>query len=147
MRSIEERAKVLEDVRLPVKLKLSASWAALMFLYAYGDIFAYFRRGFIDDVRGGEVFDFHINQVFLVAISLYVAIPAVMVVLTLIMSPVISRWVNVVLGLVYAATILLSTIGEDYVYYYVLSILEGAIAVLIVWYAWKWPEHSADSTS
>jgi hypothetical protein len=48
--------------------------------------------------------------------------------------------VNIVLGLVYAVTILLSTIGEDYVYYYFLSFLEGAIALLIVWCAWKWPE-------
>jgi hypothetical protein len=34
MRSIEKRARLLEDTRVPVKLKLSASWAALMFLYA-----------------------------------------------------------------------------------------------------------------
>jgi hypothetical protein len=146
MSSVEERAR-LEDTPVPVKLKLSASWAALMFLYAYGDIFAYFREGFIDDVRGGEVFSFHISQIFLLAISLYVAIPAVMVLLTLTLSPGISRWVNVVLGLVYAVTILLSTIGEDYVYYYALSIVEGAIAVLIAWYAWKWPEQSAGPTS
>ena len=42
MRSIETRASVLEDAKVPVKLKLSALWAALMFLYAYGDIFAFF---------------------------------------------------------------------------------------------------------
>jgi hypothetical protein len=140
MRSIETRASVLEDVRVPVKLKLSALWAALMFLYAYGDIFAYFRPGFIEDVMAGEVFAFEINQVFLLAISIYVAMPAVMVFLALTLNPGISRWVNIVLGLVYAVTILLSTIGEDYVYYYFLSFLEGAIALLIVWCAWKWPE-------
>ena len=139
MTSIETRASVLEDVKVPVKLKLSALWAALMFLYAYGDIFAYFRPGFIEDVMAGEVFAFEINQVFLLAISIYVAIPAVMVFLVLLLSPVINRWVNVVLGLVYAATILLSTIGEDFVYYVFLSVLEAAIALLIVWFAWKWP--------
>ena len=140
MTSIETRASVLEDVKVPVKLKLSALWAALMFLYAYGDIFAYFRPGFIEDVIAGEVFAFEINQVFLLAISIYVAIPAVMVFLALILSPGINRWVNVVLGVAYAATILLSTIGEDFVYYVFLSVLEGAIALLIVWFAWKWPE-------
>ncbi len=51
MSSIETRANVLEDMKVPVKLKLSALWAALMFLYAYGDIFAYFRPGFIEDVE------------------------------------------------------------------------------------------------
>jgi hypothetical protein len=146
MRSVETRASVLEDARVPVKLKLSALWAALMFLYAYGDIFAYFRPGFIEDVMAGEVFAFEINQIFLLAISIYVAIPAVMVFLALMLSPGFSRWVNIVLGLVYAATILLSTIGEDYAYYFFLSFVESAIAVLIVWYAWKWPEQRAGST-
>jgi hypothetical protein len=146
MRSVETRASVLEDARVPVKLKLSALWAALMFLYAYGDIFAYFRPGFIEDVMAGEVFAFEINQIFLLAISIYVAIPAVMVFLALMLSPGFSRWVNIVLGLVYAATILLSTIGEDYAYYFFLSFVESAIAVLFVWYAWKWPELRAGST-
>jgi hypothetical protein len=50
--------------------------------------------------------------------------------------------VNVVLGLVYAVTILLSTIGEDYAHYFFLSLLECAIALLIVWSAWKWPAGS-----
>jgi hypothetical protein len=140
MKSIETRASVLEDAKVPVKLKLSALWAALMFLYAYGDIFAYFRPGFIEDVVAGEVFAFEINQVFLLAISIYVAIPAVMVFLALMLNPGISRRVNIVLGLVYAVTILLSTIGDDYAYYFFLSFLEGAIALLIVWCAWKWPE-------
>jgi hypothetical protein len=67
---------VLEDTAVPVKLKLAASWAALMFLYAYGDIFAYFRPGFIEDVMARKVDDFEINQLFLFAISFYVAIPA-----------------------------------------------------------------------
>jgi hypothetical protein len=140
MRSIETRASVLDDVHVPVKLELSALWAALMFLYAYGDIFAYFRPGFIEDVMAGEVSDFEIDQLFLLAISIYVTLPAVMVALTLILSPVISRWVNIVLGLGYAVTILLSTIGDDYVSYFFLSFLEAAIALIIVWFAWTWPQ-------
>ena len=143
MSSTTEGAGVLEDVKIPVQLKLSAAWAALMFLYAYGDIFAYFRPGFIEDVMAGEVFAFDINQVFLLAISIYVALPALMVVLSLILKASFNRWSNIGLGGVYAVTILLSTIGEDYVYYFFLSILETAVALLIVWYAWKWPQQSA----
>jgi hypothetical protein len=65
--------------------------AGMMFLYAYGDIFAYFRPGFIEDVMAGEVFAFEINQVFLLAISVYVAIPALMVFLSLVLTPRFSR--------------------------------------------------------
>ena len=140
------RTRVLEDANVPVKLKLSLSWAALMFLYAYGDIFAYFRPGFIEDVMAGEVFAFRINQVFLLAVSIYVAIPAVMILLSVLLQPRVSRWLNVAFGLLYAATILLSTIGEDYVYYFFLSGLEGAIALLIAWLAWKWPEQASGPT-
>jgi len=140
MSSIEERASVLEDMHVPVQLKLAAAWAALMFLYAYGDIFSYFRPGFIEDVMAGEVFAFEINQVFLLAISIYVAIPAAMVFLSVVLKPRFNRWANIVLGAVYGGTILLSTIGEDYVYYGFLSVVEAAFAALVVWYAWKWPK-------
>ena len=130
---------MLEDTNVPVKLKLAAAWAALMFLYAYGDVFAYFRPGFIEDVMAGEVFAFEINQLFLLAISVYVAIPAAMVFLSLVLKPTFNRWANIVLGALYGATILLSTIGEDYAYYVFLSVVEAAFAALIVWYAWRWP--------
>jgi hypothetical protein len=138
---------VLEDTAVPVKLKLAASWAALMFLYAYGDIFAYFRSGFIEDVMARKVDDFEINQLFLFAISVYVAIPAVMVFLSLVLKPRFNRWANIVLGAVYVASILLSTVGEDYAYYFFLSVVEAAFAALIVWYAWKWPRLASLSSA
>ena len=70
MSSIKASTGVLEDVHVPVKLKLAASWAALMFLYAHGDVFSYFRPGYIEDVMAGEVYAFEVNQMFLLAISI-----------------------------------------------------------------------------
>jgi len=35
-----------------------------------------------------------------------------------------------------------SVIGEDWAYCYVLSIIESALLLLIVWYAWNWPRQS-----
>ena len=93
----------------------------------------------------GEGFSFEINQVFLLGISIYVALPALTVVLSLTLKASFNRWSNIVLGGIYAATILLSTTGEEYVYYVFLSVLEVTIALLIVWYAWKWPEQSTAS--
>ena len=81
----------------------------------------------------------------MLAISIYVAIPAAMIFLSLVLKPRFNRWANVVLGAVYGATIFLSTIGDDYVYYVFLSVVEAAFAALIVWYAWKWPEQSRAS--
>jgi hypothetical protein len=52
----------LEDVRIGVRLKISALWIAMLFLYAYGDIFGFFRRGVIEDVIAGEISGIEITQ-------------------------------------------------------------------------------------
>jgi hypothetical protein len=73
------------------------------------------------------------------ATSAYIAIPSVMVFLTLVLTPAVNRWANVVLGALYAASVVLLTIGETWAYYYFLSAVETMLLVLIVWYAWTWP--------
>jgi len=52
----------LADVRVPLRLKLSALWAATMFLFAYGDIFTGYRSGVVEDLRHGELGGFEVNQ-------------------------------------------------------------------------------------
>jgi hypothetical protein len=48
-------SQIIEDARIGVRLKISALWVAMLFLFAYGDIFGFFVPGRIDDIRGGEV--------------------------------------------------------------------------------------------
>jgi hypothetical protein len=133
----------LQDVKINVKLKISALWAAMMLLFAYGDIFGFFRPGIIDDIKGEKIAGFHIDQVYLQAVSLYILIPCIMVFLSITLRPAVSRWTNVILGVVYAASIVVSCIGETWVYYISMSIAETALLLLIVWYAWTWPKASA----
>ena len=92
MNSSQKAAGALEDVKIPVKLKLSALWAATLFLYAYGDIFGFFRPDVIESVKAGEIAGFQINQVFLLAVSIYILIPSAMVFLTLVLKPEVNRW-------------------------------------------------------
>lgn len=135
----EQTGKVLEDAKVNVKLKISALWAAVMLLFAYGDIFGYFRTGFIQGVMAGTVAGNQINQVFMMGISVYVAIPSLMVFLSLVLKPQVNRWANIILGILYPVTILLSCIGETWANYIFLSILESVLLLLVVWYAWTWP--------
>jgi hypothetical protein len=44
-----------DDVRIPVKMKLSALWAALMFLYIYADHFSLYRPGLLEEVMAGRM--------------------------------------------------------------------------------------------
>ena len=138
---------ILEDVKIHVKLKISALWIAVMLLFAYGDIFSFFRTGLIEGIIAGKISGFQINQGFLVGSSMYIAIPCLMVFLSLVLRPDVNRWANIVLGLLYTATILLFCIGEEWAYYFFLSILESVLLLVIVWYAWKWPEQESPMKS
>jgi Family of unknown function (DUF6326) len=132
-------SRTFEDVKVGVRFKIAALWIAMLFLFAYGDIFGFFSPGRIQEVMAGEVSGMAITQGFLFAVSLYVAVASVMVFLSLVLSPTVNRWTNVVLPSLYVASIVASAIGETSAYYWLLSIAEGALLLLIVWYAWTWP--------
>jgi hypothetical protein len=120
----------------------------MLFLFAYGDIFGFFSPGQIEEVMAGEISGMAITQVFLFAVSLYIAIASVMVFLSLVLSPAVNRWVNIILPSLYVVSILASAIGETSAYYWFLSIAESALLLLIVWYAWTcqgWREHPEGS--
>ena len=129
------------DHEVGVRLKISALWVVLLFLYAYGDIFGFFKPGQIEDVVSGEISGIEITDGFLFAVSVYVAIASIMIFLTLVLRPAVARWSNVVLAVVYVATIVAAAIGES-AYYWFLSIVEIAALVLIVRYSWTWPREA-----
>ena len=145
MNSSQKAAGALEDVKIPVKLKLSALWAATLFLYAYGDIFGFFRPDVIESVKAGKIAGFQINQVFLLAVSIYILIPSAMVFLALVLKPEVNRWANLVISVAYFATIVLSAIGETWAYYVFLSLAESVLTLLIAWHAWKWPQQQVST--
>ena len=145
MNSSQKAAGALEDVKIPVKLKLSALWAATLFLYAYGDIFGFFRPDVIESVKAGKIAGFQINQVFLLAVSIYILIPSAMVFLALVLKPEVNRWANLIVSVAYFATIVLSAIGETWAYYIFLSLAESVLTLLIAWHAWKWPQQQVSA--
>ena len=46
-------ARLLEDVRVGIRLNLSALWITMLFLFAYGDIFGFFAPGNIEEIVAG----------------------------------------------------------------------------------------------
>jgi hypothetical protein len=94
-------SRVLEDVRIGTRLKVSALWIAVLFLFAYGDIFGFFAPGRIEEVMRGEISGIEITELYLFAISVYVAIASVMVFLSLVLKSSVIRWANIVLPILY----------------------------------------------
>ena len=87
------------DHEVGVRLKISALWVVLLFLYAYGDIFGFFKPGQIEDIVSGQISGIDITEGFLFAVSVYVAIASVMIFLTLVLRPAAARWSNVLLAI------------------------------------------------
>lgn len=134
-------SKPLEDLKVPVKIKLSALWAALMFCYIYGDYFGLYTPGKLKGMlAGGGPFG-PVSQGTLVAASALLAIPGVMVFLSLALPVRLNRWLNVMLAAIYIAVMLVTMPGA-WSYYIFLGVIEIALGVLTIWYAWRWPRQA-----
>jgi hypothetical protein len=132
-------SRILEDVRVGVRLKISALWVGILFLFAYGDIFGFFKPGQIEEVISGEISGIKITQVFLLGVSVYIAIASVMVFLSLVLKSRVNRGVNIGLPILFIVSIAASAIGETWAYFIFLSITEIGLLLLIIWYSWTWP--------
>jgi hypothetical protein len=128
----------MEDVRIPVKTMLSALWVTLMFLYIYADFFSLYRPGKLEEVMAGRMGPFPVTQASLLQASILMLIPTVMVFLSLALKPRMGRWVNIILGVLYTAVNIWNLVGETWAFYILFGIVEIALTLLIVRYAWKW---------
>ena len=127
-----------EAVRIPVKMMLSALWATLMFLYIYADFFSLYRPGQIEEMVSGRIGPFSVTQGSLLTFSILMLIPAVMVFLSLALKSRVDRWANIILGVLYTAVNIGNLVGETWAFYILFGIVEMALTLLIVGYAWKW---------
>jgi hypothetical protein len=132
-------AGLLEDVKIDVKIKLSGLWVALMFFYIYADILGSHKQGYIEALQAGEVAG--LTPAWVLGSAVLMAIPSVMVFLSLALKAKVNRWANIGVGIVYIAVLgtflFIGDISADYLFY---SVVEAVLIALIVWHAWKWPK-------
>ena len=132
---------ILEDFKVPVRLKLSALWASLMFCYIYGDYFGLYVPEKLQGILAGDGPIGAVSQETLVATSLLLAIPGLMVFLCLVLPPKLNRWFNIILGAFYIAVMALTMPGA-WSFYLLLGGIEIALGVATVWHAWSWPKRA-----
>jgi len=133
----------LTDPKVHVKQKLSGLWASLMFCYIYGDYFGLYKPGKLRGMLDGRMEPLGpTTQGVLLGTSILMAIPAVMVFLSLVLAPRLNRAANIVLGVCYSI-IMLVTMPGAWSFYVFLGVVEVALSALIVWHAWRWPRGPA----
>jgi hypothetical protein len=131
----------LEPSHVNVRIKLSALWTSMLFVFAYVDVFSLYRPDFRADLEAGEVGGFTVNQSFLLGTTAYVVIPSLMVFLSLVLRPRVSRIANIALSAIYALTIVAAAIGE-WSYFILGSAIEVVQLAAIAYYAWTWPREA-----
>lgn len=135
---------MLDNPKINIKIKLSALWASVVFCYLYGDYFELYTPEKVDSlITGANVLD---SPSKLLIASIILAIPSVMVALSVLLNPKVNRFLNILFGTVF--TLMMILIGVNsltpwYSFYVFLAFLESLITFSIVWNAWKWPEEMA----
>lgn len=134
---------VFEDLAVPVRLKLSALWAATMFCYVYADFFMLHEPGRLAHMNDGILAPFGpATPMMMLGVSVMMVIPSVMVFLALVLPPAAGRWANIALGAAYTVIILLTMIGAP-LFYLLFGAVEVALTATIVRYGWTWPRVAA----
>jgi hypothetical protein len=137
LNSVEKTA--LEDFKVPVKIKLSGLWASLMFCYVYGDYFGFYKPGKLQGMLEGSMGPLgQVTQNVLLGTSIMMAIPALMVFLSLALKPALARWLNIVFGAFFTVIMLLTMPGAWHFYQF-FGVIEVALTLWIMWTAWRWP--------
>lgn len=135
-------SRPLHDIQIHVRYKLSALWAALMFCYIYGDYFGLYVPGKLKGMIGGEGPVGPISQGSLTGTALLLALPGMMVALSLLLPPNLCRWLNVLLGMFYTAVMLITMPGA-WAFYITLGVIEILLSLSISVLALRWPRAAA----
>ena len=139
--------RILEDVKINVKIKLSVLWICLMFFYLYNDVLSFFQPGTIEELITGDIGGMQMTQLFLFGAAVLMAIPIFMVFLSLALPAKVNRWVNIVVGIFHVVVLVATLIvpGDLWAYYAFYMLLEAVFIIIIVWHAWKWPTRDVSS--
>jgi Family of unknown function (DUF6326) len=128
------------------RFKIAALWTSMLFVFVYVDLFSLYRSDVRADIEAGEIAAFSIGQGFLLGVTVYVALPSLMLFLSLVLPVRVARMANIVLAAVYIPTIVGSAVGE-WNYFILGSAIEAALLVGIVYYAWTWPKATHDAAT
>jgi len=135
-------------IMLDVRIMLAALWVAGMLSSLNGDTYRLHDPVALKSslANTGSVV---VTPELLLVMSIIFVVPILMSVLTLTLKYSVSRWANRIIGIFYAIIILafwvLNLVLRSAGYEIVWSTAQLVFALLVVWYAWKWPNPEGNS--
>ena len=125
------------------KIKIAVLWLIYGVAGLTSAILGIFEPGVIEQVMAGEIEGIKIGSEMLLEAAIFMLIPLVPAFLSLTLKDSTNRWMNIILGIVFAGFALVGPIEylakqSAYSAYVILIGIVGFVATaLIVWYAWR----------
>lgn len=123
-----------------MKVKLSTLWIFVMFNMAFADIVGFMNPGALEDIMTGNV-GIEITQGLLLVFAILLEIPIAMIVLSRVLKYSANRWANIIAGVITILFVIGG--GNPSLSYIFFATIEVLCMLLIIWYAWKWPNPEA----
>ncbi len=122
-----------------VRIILAGGWVAMMLTYLLGDVLRVFAGSF----TAGEMAGRQASEWMWVAAAAVMAIPILMIVLSLIVPYPAVRWLSIAVAIF---MVIFNLIGLPYptLVDNVLIVFSFVFNLLIIWYAWNWTEVAAN---
>ena len=126
------------------KVILSTLWIFVTLNYLYCDLIGLMDPSTQKQILSGTLENgIVITQGFLLGSSILMEIPIAMVLLTWILRSGLSRWFNLIAGVIMTLVQIMSLfLGAPTIYYLFFSVIEIACTAFIVYYAWTWPKEA-----
>lgn len=130
---------MLRDMDVGPKVMLAALWASVMFCYIYADYFGLFEAGLLAKMNQGLIPPLgRATDGVLMSVSLMMAIPSVMIFLSVALSARVNQALNILAGALYTVIIGVTMWGGPK-HFVVFGGIEIALTSLVVYYAVRWP--------
>ncbi|MBE0366947.1 DUF6326 family protein [Pseudoalteromonas aurantia] len=123
---------------------LSLLWVFLTVNYIYCDVFTLHLAQYLEAFLSGEVGDMKITEEFLLAFAVVLQIPMIMIVLSSTLTFRLSKYCNIVAGLITTSVQTYTVTMGGTLHYMFFSFFEICTGLLIIYLAVTWQQESAE---
>ena len=130
-----------EIITMDMKAKLSTLWIFILLNMIFADIHGFFKPGFLEEIMTGTVNGTQMTEGLFLLAAIGLEIPIAMVLLSRVLTYSVNRWANIIVGALAIVYIIANGPGDlDDMFF---AAVEVVTALLIIWYAWRWPKQEA----
>ena len=138
--------KLLQVIQFNIKIKLGLLWATMIGLWVYADFFQLFTPFKLKNMLELKGPFGKMTPETLIFYSILLILPTLMIPASILLKSVYSKWLNIIMAVLYAGISLLIIFGsykEEWLRFFVLyQSVEILVFVLIIRTAWYWPKNT-----